>query len=95
VPLPRVRRFASPQRLVSYLDLNGRARQSGGQPAQRGRITKSRGVAAATGARRLGPQGAKLRGRTFSPTILLFAPGSTTPNTEPNDAKIGRQPPRR
>ena len=42
-----------------------------------------------------GPQRAKLRGRTFSPTILLFAPGSTTPNTEPNDAKIGLQPPRR
>lgn len=33
-------RFASPQRLVSYLGLNPRVRQSGGQPAQHGRITK-------------------------------------------------------
>src|SRR6266540_4093033 len=33
-------RFPSPQRLVSYLGLNPRVRQSGGQPAQHGRITK-------------------------------------------------------
>ena len=33
-------RFSSPQRLVSYLGLNPRVRQSGGQPAQHGRITK-------------------------------------------------------
>jgi len=32
-------RFPSPQRLVSYLGLNPRVRQSGGQPAQHGRIT--------------------------------------------------------
>jgi transposase len=32
-------RFCSPQRLVSYLGLNPRVRQSGGQPAQHGRIT--------------------------------------------------------
>jgi transposase len=32
-------RFSSPQRLVSYLGLNPRLRQSGGQPAQHGRIT--------------------------------------------------------
>lgn len=33
-------RFSSPQRLVSYLGLNPRVRQSGGQPASHGRITK-------------------------------------------------------
>src|SRR5919204_4771430 len=33
-------RFSSPQRLVSYLGLDPRVRQSGGQPAQHGRITK-------------------------------------------------------
>src|SRR4029453_16724127 len=33
-------RFSSPQRLVSYLGLNPRVGQSGGQPAQHGRITK-------------------------------------------------------
>jgi transposase len=33
-------RFRSPQKLVSYLGLNPRARQSGGQPASHGRITK-------------------------------------------------------
>ena len=33
-------RFSSPQRLVSYFGLNPRVRQSGGQPAQHGRITK-------------------------------------------------------
>jgi transposase len=33
-------RFSTPQRLVSYLGLNPRVRQSGGQPAQHGRITK-------------------------------------------------------
>ncbi len=33
-------RFSSPERLVSYLGLNPRVRQSGGQPASHGRITK-------------------------------------------------------
>jgi transposase len=33
-------RFGSPERLVSYLGLNPRVRQSGGQPASHGRITK-------------------------------------------------------
>jgi transposase len=33
-------RFASPEKLVSYLGLNPRVRQSGGQPASHGRITK-------------------------------------------------------
>jgi transposase len=33
-------RFSCPQRLVSYLGLDPRVRQSGGQPAQHGRITK-------------------------------------------------------
>jgi transposase len=33
-------RFRSPQKLVSYLGLNPRVRQSGGQPAAHGRITK-------------------------------------------------------
>jgi transposase len=33
-------RFSCPQRLVSYLGLNPRVRQSGGQPAQHGPITK-------------------------------------------------------
>jgi transposase len=33
-------RFSSPQRLVGYLGLNPRVRQSGGHPAQHGRITK-------------------------------------------------------
>src|SRR5215218_8807128 len=33
-------RFRSPQKLVSYLGLNPRVRQSGGQPASHGRITK-------------------------------------------------------
>ena len=33
-------RFGTPHRLVSYLGLNPRVRQSGGQPAQHGRITK-------------------------------------------------------
>jgi hypothetical protein len=34
------RRFSTPQKLVSYLGLNPRVRQSGGQPASHGRITK-------------------------------------------------------
>ena len=34
------RRFSSPDKLVSYLGLNPRVRQSGGQPASHGRITK-------------------------------------------------------
>jgi len=34
-------RFRSPERLVSYLGLNPRVRQSGGQPASHGRITKA------------------------------------------------------
>ena len=34
-------RFASPDRLVSYLGLNPRVRQSGNQPASHGRITKN------------------------------------------------------
>ena len=34
------RRFRSPERLVSYLGLNPRVKQSGGQPASHGRITK-------------------------------------------------------
>lgn len=34
-------RFRSPERLVSYLGLNPRVRQSGNQPATHGRITKS------------------------------------------------------
>jgi transposase len=33
-------RFSSPQKLVSYLGLNPRVRQSGGHPASHGRITK-------------------------------------------------------
>jgi transposase len=33
-------RFSTPHKLVSYLGLNPRVRQSGGQPAQHGRITK-------------------------------------------------------
>lgn len=33
-------RFSSPKKLVSYLGLNPRVRQSGGQPAAHGRITK-------------------------------------------------------
>ncbi len=33
-------RFGSPEKLVSYLGLNPRVRQSGGQPAAHGRITK-------------------------------------------------------
>ena len=35
-----IQRFRSPQKLVSYLGLNPRVRQSGAQPAQYGRITK-------------------------------------------------------
>lgn len=35
-----IRRFRSPQKLVSYLGLNPRVRQSGLQPAYHGRITK-------------------------------------------------------
>jgi transposase len=34
------RRFRQPEQLVSYLGLNPRVRQSGGQPASHGRITK-------------------------------------------------------
>jgi transposase len=34
------RRFRHPERLVSYLGLNPRVKQSGGQPASHGRITK-------------------------------------------------------
>src|SRR6266508_2049732 len=34
-------RFRSPEKLVSYLGLNPRVRQSGGQPASHGRITKA------------------------------------------------------
>jgi hypothetical protein len=52
---------------------------------------KGVGVAAATGARRSSPQGGKLRGRASSPKPLLFAPGSTTPNPEPNGARTGGQ----
>jgi transposase len=35
-----VERFASPRRLVSYLGLDPRVRQSGNQPAHHGRISK-------------------------------------------------------
>jgi transposase len=35
------RRFPTPEQLVSYLGLNPRVRQSGGQPASHGRITKN------------------------------------------------------
>jgi transposase len=38
-----VGRFRSPERLVSYLGVNLRVRQSGGQPASHGRITKQGG----------------------------------------------------
>jgi transposase len=34
------RRFRTPEQLVSYLGLNPRVKQSGGQPASHGRITK-------------------------------------------------------
>src|SRR5262245_12515152 len=34
-------RFPSPQKLVAYCGLNPRVRQSGGQPASHGRITKA------------------------------------------------------
>ena len=34
-------RFRSPEKLVAYLGLNPRVRQSGGQPASHGRITKA------------------------------------------------------
>ena len=34
-------RFCSPNKLVSYLGLNPRVKQSGGQPASHGRITKT------------------------------------------------------
>jgi transposase len=58
-------RFRTPDKLVSYLGLNPRVRQSGGQPASHGRITKAgpahaRGmlVEAAWSAARLLPAGA-------------------------------------
>ena len=35
-----IARFGTPERLVSYLGLNPRVKQSGGQPASHGRITK-------------------------------------------------------
>lgn len=34
-------RFRTPEKLVAYLGLNPRVRQSGGQPAKHGRITKA------------------------------------------------------
>ncbi|HEY2764122.1 MAG TPA: transposase, partial [Pseudonocardiaceae bacterium] len=34
-------RFRTPEKLVAYLGLNPRVRQSGGQPASHGRITKA------------------------------------------------------
>jgi Transposase IS116/IS110/IS902 family len=64
---------------------------AGWQPKQPAKQPPGRGVAATTGARRLGPRGAKLRGRAPSPKALLFAPGSTTPNAEPNGARSGGQ----
>ncbi len=36
-------RFRTPEKLVAYLGLNPRVRQSGGQPARHGRITKTGG----------------------------------------------------
>ena len=42
-------RFRTPEKLVAYLGLNPRVRQSGGQPAKHGRITKT-GAAHAPGA---------------------------------------------
>ena len=64
-------RFSSPQRLVGYLGLNPRVRQSGGQPAQHGRITKqgrahARGMlveAAWAAAKTPGPAACLLRAR--------------------------------
>jgi transposase len=41
-------RFRTPEKLVAYLGLNPRVRQSGGQPARHGRITKA-GAAHARG----------------------------------------------
>lgn len=48
-------RFGSPEKLASYLGLNPRVRQSGGQPAAHGRITKQgRAHAAGCSSRRRG-----------------------------------------
>ncbi len=53
-------RFRSPEKLVSYLGLNPRVRQSGGQPASHGRITKqgrahARGMLVGAAAKTPGP----------------------------------------
>jgi transposase len=50
-------RFSSPDKPVSYLGLNPRVRQSGGQPASHGRITKQgRVTRAGCSSRRPGPR---------------------------------------
>ena len=46
------RRFSTPEQLVSYLGLNPRVKQSGGQPATHGRITKQRPGSRSRDARR-------------------------------------------
>ena len=55
-------RFASPGQLVSYLGLNPRVRQSGGQPASHGRITKQGRAQASRDARRAQARSSKPRG---------------------------------
>ena len=57
-------RFRTPEKLVAYLGLNPRVRQSGGQPASHGRITKAGSRARPRDAGRgglVGVQGARAR----------------------------------
>src|SRR5215213_1916685 len=91
--LKEVRQGGAPARAGARRAGRGRPPSTRGrlQPKPPAKQQPKRGVAAATGARRPGPQGAKLRGSASSPMTLLFAPGSTTPNAEPNDATTGGQ----
>jgi transposase len=68
-------RFSSPQKLVSYLGLNPRVRQSGGQPASHGRITKQ----GRAHARRMPVEAARWRSRSrvrCAPSSNASQPGA-------------------
>lgn len=87
-------RFASPDRLVSYMGLNPRVRQSGGEPASHGRITKQ-GLAHARGmlSRRPGspPRSRARFGRSTSgsgPDVERRSPWWRPPESSPCCAGI-------
>jgi hypothetical protein len=71
-------RFPSARHLVGYLGLNPRGRQSGGEPAQRGRLTKE-GLAAA---RRVFVEAAWMAARSPAPLVSMDTQHCRSMNSE-------------